>query len=504
MKKFLYGVLNLFLFILTGLFIFKLLSPLYDGLIIKGDCLSFMWWGESTFLETFTKNEHTCFILAMFNCICGRYLPELFKIHPQVWYSGYYRLILFLAMYLLQFSFLANFSKYFKNKKFNILWLFLIFPSFLFLMINGWADWIITDDCWSFAYIFMPVFSIVFLSECEKIYVQNQVEIFEPKKNYYQKIVLFLLFICVASSYEFQRFVTCGALFFGYFLHYFFVNKNLNHKKSILIYLFVIIINLLMFFVPSAQNYIGRLKLPDIVAIFPKYMSLYFKNFIVGNSELFLAIILLVLCAIFFAPKTDEKKRLFVFETSILASALIFPILLIFFSLYNNMLMVEHSGIILMTKIYLFYVSLAICGWLIANIKINSIKFLTVICCFAPILSLFNLKNMDMYVVDTNKQFQKRMYILERVFLLYGREHKIFLNCNDFSAFVPKYSLVYFIYLYDKNAGFEDYQQVDFCSSDENSEDCNKKLIKFLKEKTGYELTDKEIEKQDFQKYYGY
>ena len=296
MKKFLYGVLNLFLFILTGLFIFKLLSPLYDGLIIKGDCLSFMWWGESTFLETFTKNEHTCFILAMFNCICGRYLPELFKIHPQVWY-------------LLQFSFLANFSKYFKNKKFNILWLFLIFPSFLFLMINAWADWIITDDCWSFAYIFMPVFSIVFLLECEKIYVQNQVEIFEPKKNYYQKIVLFLLFICVASSYEFQRFVTCAALFFGYFLHYFFVNKNLNHKKSILIYLFVIIINLLMFFVPSAQNYIGRLKLPDIVAIFPKYMSLYFKNFIVGNSELFLAIILLVLCAIFFAPKTSLQKN---------------------------------------------------------------------------------------------------------------------------------------------------------------------------------------------------
>ena len=26
---------------------------------------------------------------------------------------------------------------YFKNKNFNILWIFLIFPSFLFLMING-------------------------------------------------------------------------------------------------------------------------------------------------------------------------------------------------------------------------------------------------------------------------------------------------------------------------------------------------------------------------------
>lgn len=503
MKKF-YGFLNLFLFILVGLFIFKLLAPLYDGLIIKGDCLSFMWWGESTFLETFTKNEHTCFILAMFNCVCGRYIPELLKIHPQVWYSSYYRLILFFAMYLLQFSFLANFSKYFKNKKFNILWLFLIFPAFLFLMISGWTDWIITDDCWFFAYIFMPIFSIVFFLECEKIYVKNEVEIFEPKKNYYQKFVFLFLFLCVASSYEFQRFVTCSTLFLGYLLHYFFVNKNLNHKKSILIYLGVIFINSLMFFAPSAQNYIGRLNSPDIIALFPKYMSVYFKNFIVGNSVLFLAIILLVLCAIFFAPKSEEKKRLLVFETSIIASTLIFPILLIFFSLYNNMLMVEHSGVILMGKIYLFYAVLSLCGWLISSIKINSIKFLTVICCFAPILSLCNLKDRDMYVVETNKQFQKRMYILERVFLLYGREHKIFLNCNDFSAFVPKYSLVYFIYLYDKNSRFDTYEQVDFCSNDENHDDCNKKLVRFLKEKTGYELTDEEIQKQDFQKYYGY
>ena len=168
------------------------------------------------------------------------------------------------------------------------------------------------------------------------------------------------------------------------------------------------------------------------------------------------------------------------------------------------MLMVEHSGVILMGKIYLFYAVLSLCGWLFSSIKINSIKFLTVICCFAPILSLCNLKDRDMYVVETNKQFQKRMYILERVFLLYGREHKIFLNCNDFSAFVPKYSLVYFIYLYDKNSRFDTYAQVDFCSNDENHDDCNKKLVRFLKEKTGYELTDEEIQKQDFQKYYGY
>ena len=504
MKKILFWILNLFFFILAGLFIFKLLTPLYDGLIIRGDSLSSLWWGKTDFLGVFTKNEHTCFILSMFNCIFGRYIPELLKIHPQVWYSGPYRIILFLAMYLLQFSFLANFTKYFKNKNFNILWIFLIFPSFLFLMINAWADWILTDDCWSFAYIFMPVFSIALLLECEKIYVKNDIEIFEPKKNYYKKIILFLLFVCVATSFEFQRFVTCAALFFGYFLHYFFINKRLNHKKFLLFYILIAIINSLMFFIPAAQNYVGRIESPDIAALLTKYMSIYFKNFIVGNGELFFIIALLVLCAIFFAPKNEEKKRLFVFETSVLISTLIFPILLIFFSLYNNMLMVEHSGIILMAKIYLFNIILSICGWLIPNIKINSIKFYTIICCFLPILSLCNLKETDTYVVETNKQFQKRMYILERVFLLYEKDNKIFLNCNDFSAFVPKYSLIYFIYLYDRNSNFDDYKQVNFCSKEENPEDCNKKLTKLLKDETGYELTDEEIEKQDFQKYYGF
>ena len=115
---------------------------------------------------------------------------------------------------------------------------------------------------------------------------------------------------------------------------------------------------------------------------------------------------------------------------------------------------------------------------------------------------LDNSKNLP--VVNHNKLFQKRIFILERVFDLYEKNQKVFLNCNDFKEFVPEYSLIYFIYLYDRNAKFEDYKQVVFCKENENIDECNKKLIDFLKEKTGYSLSEKEIDTMDFQKYYRY
>ena len=51
---------------------------------------------------------------------------------------------------------------------------------------------------------------------------------------------------------------------------------------------------------------------------------------------------------------------------------------------------------------------------------------------------------------------------------------------------------------------FYDYEQIKFCTNGETYEECNKKLVDFLKDKTNYDLTEEEIEKQDFQKYYGY
>lgn len=500
MKNFWIFLFNIFVYVVAGIVLYKILSPLFGALVLRGDTLSSLWWGKSDFVGVFSKNEHTCLILSMFLCVCGRYIPEFLKMHPFVWYIEHYQWILFAVLYLLQFAFLENFTKYFKQKAFVCLSMFLISPIFVFLLISASADWILTDDCWAFAYLFIPVFSVVFLSECENFYVKNSFE----KVALSHKITLFLLFLCVAISFEVQRFVICVALLIMYFLHCIFVNKNFNHKKFWLSYFAVGLACIATLFLPENEHFLSRVQFVDIVSIFPQYLSIYFQNFIFGNKNLFLALILLVVVAIAFTDKKEERRKLFVFESSVLFSVLIFPLLLIFCSVYDTMLMVEHTGLILLAKIYLFSMVLSLCGWILSSAKLNSIKALTTICCFVPLISLFNLSKMDLYIVEQNQQFKKRMYILEKLFILYEKDNKIFLNCADYQSFVPVYSLMYFIYLYDKNADFDKYKQVDFCQKDEDNVLCDEKLINLLKEKTGYALSQEEIDRLDFQKNYLY
>ena len=356
----------------------------------------------------------------------------------------------------------------------------------------------------------MPVFSVVFLSVCEKLYVKNSMDKvinIPPPPTSMPKIFLFefsFIFLCVMLSFEFQRFVICFALFLGYLFHCIFINKNFSHKKFWLGYVVVVFSSVITFFLPIYKNYFSIIERANITAILNNYLLEYYRNFIYANRLLFFVLAGLIIIALIFSPKNDERKRLFVFEGSVLISVLLFPLAIIFVSIYGSMLMVGHWGIILMTKIYLLNLILSMCGWLISSVKYNSIKAFTVLFCFIPMLCLYNLNWMDLPVVNHNKLFQKRIFILERVFDLYEKNQKVFLNCNDFKEFVPEYSLIYFIYLYDRNAKFEDYKQVVFCKENENIDECNKKLIDFLKEKTGYSLSEKEIDTMDFQKYYRY
>ena len=501
MKK-LYGFLNIFIFILVGFVIFNVLSPMYHALIVRGDALVWLWYGQAVPIEFFTKSDHSWIFMSVIWSGFGRFLPELLKIHPQVWYSNYYFWFLFGIMCLFLVALCNNFTKYFKNKNFCGLWILLIFPIVCGLMQSAGVEWIIADDGWTFAYLFHPLFFIALMLEIEKNYVQNDFS----KISKSHKIALLLLFCCVAASHEFSRFLVCSVGLIGYFLHWIIVDKKFNHKKFWCVFPFVVFANIACFLSPRYQWWISP-KLQSTSGFWsflPSYLLGYIDRVLLDNIVLILVFCVLLAIIWVFAPKNIERKKIVAFSLATTISIFLF---LLVISVGQEMceFSYDHSGIRFLAKLYLFNVILSLCGWIINSLKINSFKAFTVILTFLPIfLSLRPIYYIDKQMIDLSARTKTRIYILERVFDLYCKQHKVYFNCYDTNSVIPKYSLIYFIYLYDKNANFEDYQQVDFCASDENSENCNKKLIKFLKEKTGYELTDEEIEKQDFQKYYGY
>ncbi len=502
MKKIFPVIFNLILFIFAGLLIFKTFAPMYHSLIVRGDSLVLHWYWEPKTIEFFLKSDHALYTFSMFWTTFARYIPELLKIHPQTWFSTVNFYVLFAVMCFLQISFLCNFIKYFKNKSLSAFWIFFIFFIFAGLMHKSDTLWLLADDCWSFAYLFSPIFSLVLLMEFEKIYVKDEYS----KISTAHKCVLLLLIICLGGTFECSRFVICSSILITYLLHLFFVNGKINHKKYWLFYCFTVFFSLLPFFSPRFQWWLDSriLSINDLIDFIPSYLSSYFSNVFVSNFPIIALIFLLILVAVLFTPKNEERKKIIIFSVSVVISIFLFSLLIIVgqeFTEYSF----EHPGVKLMTKIYLFNVILSLVGWLITKLKINSIEVYTVAISFV-ILYLYvkPINFTDEFMINLNKEIQKRIYILERVFDLYGKENKVYLNCLDIDSVVPTYSLMYFIFLYDRGGDFEKYEQINFCDANESHDVCNQKLIDFLKDKTGYVLTKEEIEKLDFQKYYRY
>lgn len=504
MKKIFLNFFNLLLFVLAGFVIFKTFSPMYNALIVRGDSLVLHWYWEPKTIEFFLKSDHALYTFSMFWTTFARYIPEFLKIHPQTWFSTVNLYVLLAVMYLLQISFLCNFIKYFKNKILSAIWIFLIFFIFAGLMSKTDTIWLLADDCWSFAYLFSPIFSLVLLQEFEKIYVKNELS----KVSTTHKCVLLLLIIWLGGTFEFSRFVICSSILVTYLLHIIFINQKINHKKFWLFYCFTVLFSIMVFFTPRFQWWISSriLSINDLISFIPSYVSLYLSNVLVSNLTIIAIMLLLTAIAILFSPKKkrEECKKIIICSLAISISVLLFSLLIII-GQESWEYSFEHHGVKLMTKIYLFNVTLSIVGWLIATVKINSIKVYTVALTFLFLyLYVKPINFADEFMINLNKETKKRIYILERVFDLWGKENKVYFNCLDIDSVVPTYSLMYFIFLYDRGGNFENYKQIDFCDVNESNDVCNQKLINFLKEKTGYVLTKEEIEKQDFQKYYRY
>ena len=237
-------------------------------------------------------------------------------------------------------------------------------------------------------------------------------------------------------------------------------------------------------------------------------MKGYFKYNIVENSFLLFTIAFLAGISYIFFRKDTERKKITIFSTAITISALIFS-LTTMIGTQNGQCSFEHFGIRLMTKIYLFNVVLSLLGWLISKLRYNSIKTYTVLLTFIFLFVTYKpISYIDEQYIEQSQQLKRRIFILERIFDLYGKDNKIYVWAfNNFCLLSPPAHLEYFLYLYDREneyKNFDEYKPVKLCTNSDSYDDCDKKLVQFLKEKTGHELTEEEISKHNFQKYYKY
>jgi hypothetical protein len=467
-------------------------------LVIHGDTIVWPWYGETIFREFFYKKSHSWYLHSLFWSLFSRFIPEVMNIHPQYFHMEYLQWVLLSIVVLLMYSMSANFTKYFKNNKYTIVYCFLIFPIFCYFLKLSEADWIVYDDCWSWAYFFIPIFSFVLFSEIEKYYVLGNFSLSHRR----EKVILTLLFMCVAISHEFFRFLICSSLFFGYIFHCLFINKKINHIKFFLCYFLVVISNILLFFTGRFQWWFStrdnHFSLIDIIGIYKKYFLGYYHTVIVENLLLIILFFIFILLLILAGKNRTEVKKLINFSLSIFLSILLFSLVIIVGSEYTEFSF-EHSGIRLLDKLCIMNLILSCCGYYISEIRTKRYRILCVMICFIPLLANITKETFDYedYREEMN-QTKERVYILEKVFELYGRNHKEYLICNDITSIPNPWSLVYYIYLYDRKSKFDDYIQKDFCTKEETYADCNQKLIKFLKEKTGYQLEEEEIKNLNF------
>lgn len=494
------------IFLGIGFLLFKFLSPMFFALTIRGDSICWQYDYLITPIALFSKSDHCWFIMSFFWSAIVRLLPEILQIHPQVWFSDYCPWFLFGIFYLFQLSIVFNFTKYFKNNKYFLLWLFITVPLLIGIANRTEALWMLSDDCWFMAYYFLPIFSILFFSLLEKNYVKNG-SIYPPPKFNFLFLSNIFLFIGVAFSHEYSRFILCSSLFIGYILHFLLINKNLNHLKNIIIYAVIVILNSFTFFLQTYHSWIGErlYKVTEIQENITFFLSGYYKYFFSENYVLLFLIIFLLILSFSFLKNSAERKKITIFCLSTLISILLFPLLTMVGHEGSNPCFI-HTGIRFLTKLYLYNLFLSLLGWFVSSCKINSIKIYTTLSCFLILLIQVLPIKLDILTIQRNHQIRTRIYILERIFNLYGHNHKELLYCYDINEMIPCTTLAYFLYIYDfnfhTNYKIENYKTIDFCSIDEDYESCNKKLIKFLKDKTGYELTEEEIMKQDFQKYY--
>lgn len=464
---------------------------------------------DNEFWRMFLSSDHAWFIFSFIYYFLERNLPELLKIHPQEAIILSSKTVLF-AIYI---GFLSAITygvfKYEKNKILFPLGLLLTcYITLSALMQSGFA-WIFSNDCWLLAYMLLPTFGILFGAMAEKFYVLAEKP--SPKA-----ITLFVfLFLCIAVSHEFYKFLLLIMLPSIYFLHHICFKKPIEGKgflKSFALYVVIVAISVLNNFSFAYKVWLSdhiwnnATTSIDFHAYFLEFMAAINENVFYDNIIYYLFIFALVVMVALTVQDKDKNKRFFIYNSTLLFTSLLFFFCLIVGNdKYDDITILPvHHGLRFCLKLSLITIIYSCVGYLISSIKELPKKIYLFIAFSAVSIILFwqnfpFLKN----IIAISKEVKINSYILEKVFVLNNKIHndEIFYTFGYTNCFNDD-SVLYLKAIYNSPYAMYNYKVYYACSDNDNDKICQQKMIDLAYEKFGYKFTEKELEDLDFSSLY--
>ena len=489
--------------------IYKTVLPLYETPMFLAEALYEPYWNantselDSSFSQIFLSNPHSWYILSVIQVLMQRYLPDMLNIHPVVFLENYYNFFLFGYFILFLSALVKNFTKYFDKFYFSSLLLPFAAIFFICSIIDIPALWILINPSWCTVYIFTTTIFLLFLSKTEYLFVNFQ----KPDKKEIYLIIFFVF--CLAISHEAFRFILCFGSLLLLFLSK--IILNIKFRKEYISYWLLLLAacsvtlfskSSFAWLVKHCRSFKGT---EDIFQNLIRYFSGYFEYIIVQNLHFIIFLLILSVLVKFFVQDKEKNKRLFIYIFTLVVSMLIFFITIIVGQEYDGYLY-EHCGLrLILVALFLFCIFSEI-GYLLKmtdNVKLR--KILTVIIVFAQIGAVIRVPDFNMITfkdVIENKEKLQIMYLTEKMFVLYGKEHKKFYYVNQKYVF-DEFSILYLLDRYDKKSLRKDYENIEVCKINNKKEylTCKMKFIKLTEEKTNDKNLKEEIKNPDFKNF---
>ena len=394
MKNFLNSILKFeyLLVIVTFGIIIYLMNPLVNMMYLGNESLFMPYMSFSPIvhvdspLQIFTSSDHSWFIHSAFYVLTNRYLPELLNMHPQesiILVSNTWFLCIFLFLIT---ALTESFYKSFKIKNLYSVVLFFIFVILLTIILDPDFVWFFQNDCWYYAYVFMPIFALVLYNDVQHFYITDK------KLSKRELFVTFGLFLCVALSHEYYRFVLMGTLLISYILDKIVFRKIPSLQtlfKHVLIFVGLIFCNLLTCLTSIYKVWFESHYYEYTIATFFDYLEDYWvlfkQNVILDNIFFYTAIILAVILISLFVSNKQSNKKLFICVFSAIVSIFIFFFAILIGKDDYDSALAQHVGLLFLTKLLLFNLCLSCYGYLISHIKL---KYRRCLFCFIIVFVL--------------------------------------------------------------------------------------------------------------------
>lgn len=503
--------ISLFCVLMIIVFVLKILYQ--DTSITKED-----FWlpffdeqnSHSVFRDAFFNHDHMWYVLAMFETLTLKNLPNFFDIHPQVFLSQYVVYFL-IALFLIFFFSICNFYSTKKTPVYSLLLLITTYLT-LFALNKFYLLWIFYDESWVYAYVLLPSFAFVLFKMLEDFYVNEQTL---TKKDWF--IVWFLIFL-VGISHEMYRMILCIILPLSFLLDKIIFKKKQgkeNIKKYLRMYVFVVLLCTFNCFTLEMVNKIDYFYNPyetNQLVEFSKYCAEIIRFFTIKNIPCFLMLLTFWVSIGFFVKDKNKNKRFFICNFSFIVSLLMFlaTLFLVQKSYLDDGLkyIIYHPGIgFNLYIIYLILIFMAV-GYLKDNADKGFSKsvnlLLTVFLSSAVILCSCGYKPLLSgleYMQKEKMNLKKSAYITEKCYIAakYSRPKNEFSDVSPM-GFFPYDTWKYLYSLYGKPQS----EQNEFVDVLNNQDWTSESYQKFLIDAVGCQFEDDELEKLDFSELFKY